>query len=157
MFCIIWSFLINNVSSVYDHSINIFNPRGQLVQVDYAEIASSKGAPLLGIILGECIILITRSQNIDNLLDTRSVDKFVPIDDNIWASFTGLGGDGKALIRRSRKLALNFKEQFDSQPSVLSIARRIGDLQHEATVSGGMIKLLFKMKLIYDRVDFVLR
>lgn len=124
-------------ASQYDQMVNLFDPNGELLQVKYAERASSKGMPLICFISEDCVVVLCRSPPHDSLLDLRTMDKVEKVDDDIWAAYCGLAGDGKSLIRSSRTFSLQFRKMFGYAPPVVSVARAIGDTQHEATLKGG--------------------
>lgn len=121
----------------YDKSITLFSPEGDLLQVAYAQMACEKGEPLVCTISMGGILLCYKSQPSDALLDRRAVDKVSQIDDNIWLTFAGLGGDGRAMVRLGRSFCGDFRTKFGCAPSVMSLARAIGELQHGATLKGG--------------------
>lgn len=141
-------FLIISASQ-YDQMVNLFNPNGDLLQVEYAERASNKGNPLICFTheinhanstsntTETGILLLCRSQPFDQLLDRQSIDKVEKVDDDIWTAFCGLSGDGRSLIRASRSFSSNFRRLFGYAPSVVALAKHIGDTQHEATLKGG--------------------
>ena len=126
-------------ASQYDQMVNLFDPNGELLQVRYAEKASNKGTPLICFISENSICMICRSPLHDSLFDHKTIDKLERVDDNIWASYCGLAGDGKALVRSSRSFSVGFRKQFGYAPPVVAMAKHIGDAQHEATLRGGII------------------
>ena len=130
-------FTVNCSAGRYDTSINVFGPDGRLQQVEYAEVAAKKGSSLIALALKEEIIILTRTQEHDQLLDRRILDKIQCIDDDIWIAVTGLAGDGKEVIRISRMICTNWREQFNAPPPVLAVANKLGNIQHEATIIGG--------------------
>lgn len=126
----------------YDKSITLFSPEGNLLQVEYAKEAGKRGASLLcarSAKDGEVMICIPSPPAVDALLDRRSIDKISRIDDGIWCAFSGLSGDGRLLIKEARKFCINFHSKFGSTPSVETVARFIGELQHESTLTQGTI------------------
>ena len=134
--------ILSNASK-YDQSINLFNLNGRLLQVDYAETASQKGSPIVAFTLNDTVVIVTPSQPLDSLLDRRCIDKVEKIDDHIFAAYSGLAGDGRAVIRLSRSIASDFRRSFGSSPPVSFVAKRIGDFQHQATLKGGIYKNYF--------------
>ena len=128
---------LNCFAGRYDTSINVFGPDGRLQQVEYAEVAAKKGSSLVALALKEELIILTKTQEHDQLLDRRILDKIQCIDDDIWIAVTGLAGDGKEVIRISRMICTNWREQFNAPPPVLAVANKLGNIQHEATIIGG--------------------
>ena len=125
-------------ASKYDQSINQFSPNGRLLQVEYAEIASQQGSSIIAFTFNDTAVIMTPTQAHDKLLDRRCLDKIEKIDDNIFAAFTGLAADGRAMIRWSRSISSEFRQTFGSVPPVSFVAKRIGDFQHKATLKGGV-------------------
>ena len=123
----------------YDKSITLFSPDGELLQVNYANVASKNGAPIICIkaennaIIMCCISLLeTRA-----LLEKRAIEKVSLIDDSIWMGFSGLSGDGRALTRKARLFCNNFRLTFGYPPTISAVAREIGKVHHMATLKGG--------------------
>ena len=138
---------LNCFAGRYDTSINVFGPDGRLQQVEYAEVAAKKGSSLIALALKEEIIVCTKTQEHDQLLDRRILDKIQCIDDDIWIAVTGLAGDGKEVIRISRMICTNWREQFNAPVPVLAIANKLGNIQHEATIIGGKLLDLSSISL----------
>jgi hypothetical protein len=144
---IILCVLLSNVSIVcsdsqsvrYDKNVNLFSSTGELLQVQYARNAGLKGSPILcsQTATDEVIVCIPTSPGLQSLQDRRSVDKLAKITDGIWFAFAGLAGDGRALLKASRNFCTEYQSKFGSIPSVRSVARYIGELQHESTLTGG--------------------
>lgn len=126
-----------NSSSRYDKSAILFSPDGDLLQVEYAEKAGKKGVPLIACCSDNAIVLCTLTSPNYELLDRRYLDKVSEVWDGLWMCCTGLQGDGKALLREARTYCVDFKTQFGCSPSVSALARHIGQIKHQATLTGG--------------------
>lgn len=74
----------------------------------------------------------------DSLLDRRSIDKISKVNDKTWIAFSGLSGDGRFVIQAAQSYSLKFYSKFGFTPAVSSIARSIGELQHESTITRGI-------------------
>lgn len=143
--------LFSFVSSdrMYDKSINMFSPQGKLLQVDYAEIASNKGTPAIAIAgTNGDILILTRTGSNDCFLDRKINDKVERIDDDIWACYSGLAGDSRAVVRVAREYAAEIRSSLGISPAVVSIAKKVGDFQHEATLAGGTLFALYDYSYI---------
>jgi 20S proteasome alpha/beta subunit len=123
----------------YDKNVNLFSSTGVLLQVQYARNAGMKGSPILcsQTSTNEIVVCIPTSPSMQSLQDRRAVDKLAKISDGIWFAFAGLAGDGRALLKASRNFCTEYQSKFGSIPSVRSVARYIGELQHESTLTGG--------------------
>lgn len=138
-------------SAYYDKSFTLFSDTGDLLQVKYARLAGLQGQTVLcaGVPSSTSkdgntdqdvkeVIICMPSQKIQQvLLDRRSVDKVSRIDNHIYVIFSGLAGDGRALIREIREFCINFRSNFGMGPSVLGVAQEIANVQYEATTAGG--------------------
>ena len=122
----------------YDNSITLFSPEGELKQVTYADLAGQRGPALLvATSAAKDIVICTQCTSTDALVDRRAVDKVNKIDDDVFIAFSGLAGDGLALVRDARSFCINHKVAYGCAPSVSAVARHIGDAQHRATLTGG--------------------
>ena len=64
-------------------------------------------------------------------------------------------GDSRELVRNIRKFSIGFRERFGMKPSVSTIARHIGSLQHEASLKGGNnVALQVICKCLYQPYQF---
>jgi len=101
----------------YDKLINVWSPDGELLQVNYAETAGRRGLPVVCLKAKEgdedIVVLCCARSSHSSLLDRRSVDKVNKVDEKggIWVAFSGLAGDGNALVRLSRKICSNYRLQ----------------------------------------------
>ena len=124
-------------SRYYDKQVNVFNAEGDLPQLTYADIAASRGDSLICIATEDnCVVLCTPTGSRAVLQDRRVIDKISKVDDGIWAAFAGLAGDGRALIRISRKLSASYRLSFNAPPTLRFLTKSIADVSHEATLSG---------------------
>jgi 20S proteasome alpha/beta subunit len=74
----------------------------------------------------------------DGLLDRNNSEvKLWGINRLSCATFSGLAGDGLALIRECRRHSSAFESAYECVPSPRALAARIGEEQHEATIRGG--------------------
>jgi len=123
----------------YDKNVNLFSSSGELLQVQYARNAGLRGAPILCSQSAEndIVLCLPTPAAVQTLQDRRSVDKVAKVGDGLWLAFSGLAGDGRALTRAARQFCLDYSSKFGSNPTVRSVARYIGEVQHESTLTGG--------------------
>lgn len=140
-------------SGRYDKNVNLFSSNGELMQVQYARNAGLKGAPILCSQTndGDVILCVPTPADIQTLQDRRSVDKVAQIGDGLWFAFSGLAGDGRALLKYARTFCVDYQMKFGSTPSVRSVARVLGEVQHESTLTGG--KRPYGVQVILVGVD----
>ena len=127
-------------STRYDKSISIFSPEGELSQIKYADRAGENGLPLVCISTTDnSIVLCTPAAPTFSLLDRRCIDKVSKVDEGIWIVFAGLVGDGRHVTLKARQFCNDFQVKFGCRPTVSALAQHIGSLQHEVSLTGGMV------------------
>ena len=121
-----------------DKQVNVFNSEGDLPQLAYADVAASRGETVICLTTEDgAVVLCTPTASNAPLLDRRVVDKVSKVDeDGIWAAFAGLAGDGRALVRVSRRVCANYRLMFNAPPTLRYLTKSVADAQHEATLSG---------------------
>lgn len=87
---------------------------------------------------GDIILCIPTMKENQTLLDRRSIDKVSKVFDNIWFAFSGLAGDGRSLLRNARNFCVEYHSKFGMIPSIKTVVRYISEMQHEATLTGGL-------------------
>ena len=134
----------------YDKNVNLFSANGELLQVQYAKEAGLKGASILCSHTsdGEVVLCIPTREDTQTLQDRRSVDKVAKISEGMWLAFSGLAGDGRAITKSARNFCNDYQFQFGIIPTVRSVARHIGEEQHESTLTGGRRPYGVQMLLI---------
>lgn len=88
--------------SEYDRGVNTFSPEGRLFQVEYAIEASKLGSTAIGLLTREGVILAVEKQITSPLMEPKSVEKIVMIDDCIGCAISGLAADARTLIEHGR-------------------------------------------------------
>ena len=130
-------------SSAHDQAVTTFSPKGELLQVQYAQIAADGGEPCVALSChsGEIVICYPSAPS-SSLLDQRISDKIGRINDGNWAVFSGIAGDGLQILREARDHSSAYESVYGSYPSVQYTAQRIGEIQHSATLKAGTSKTL---------------
>lgn len=88
--------------SEYDRGVNTFSPEGRLFQVEYALEAIKLGSTAVGIHTKQGVILAVEKRITSPLLEPKSVEKLVEIDDHIACAFSGLTADARTLVEHAR-------------------------------------------------------
>lgn len=135
--------------SQHDRQVTTFSTQGELLQLQYAQSASSRGSPSIFIqIDNQTILFLCRSSHRygDQMSDGRVAH--VPnrsvfrIHDSILSKFTGLQGDARLLSKHLRANAMlmhsNFGiEEYSQYLNVQRIAELCADVQHSLTIRSG--------------------
>lgn len=75
------------------------------MQIEYALAAVSAGAPAVGILASNGVVIATEHKHKSILYDERSVHKVEIITDHIGMVYSGMGPDYRLLVKEARRLA----------------------------------------------------
>ena len=120
----------------YDRGVSVFSPEGEILQVVYAERAAARGLSLVCLATRRTVLVLTPSLPTDALLDRKTAHKLNRIDEDAFMGFSGLSGDGRALLRLAQRFSVDFRSKFGVAAPVASVAQFLGDLQHAASLKG---------------------
>jgi 20S proteasome alpha/beta subunit len=122
----------------YDKSITVFSPEGRLLQVEYADKASSKGKLVIcSQTSDDCIVICTATSKFDAIFDEKKQDKVAKISDGLYMIFSGLLGDAKSFASDAQQFCIQYKNTLDSAPGVSALGNFAGDLQYRSSIYGG--------------------
>jgi 20S proteasome, alpha and beta subunits len=125
-------------SNSYDKQVTTFDPQGNLLQLEYAQRAASRGSFGLFFHLGDCIIAVLESSSEEE--KNKSLSR---IHDGMLVKMTGLQGDSRILAKYLLQNALQMEwmegqihEAF-SCVRVKQIADICAEVQHSLTTRPG--------------------
>mmetsp|Transcript_8449 Transcript_8449/g.15936 ORF Transcript_8449/g.15936 Transcript_8449/m.15936 type:complete len:357 (+) Transcript_8449:55-1125(+) len=125
-------------SNSYDKQVTTFDPQGNLLQLEYAQRAASRGSFGLFFHLGDCIIAVLESSSVKER--NRSLFR---IHDGMLAKMTGLQGDSRVLAKYllQNALQMEWMEGQIHEPlscvRVKQIADICAEVQHSLTTRPG--------------------
>ena len=114
--------------SEYDRSVNTFSPEGRLFQVEYAIEAIKLGSTAIGIQTSEGVVLAVEKRITSTLMEPRTVEKIVEVDNHVAVAFSGLTADSKMLVERARVESQSHWFTYDEVMRVESIAQAVSNL-----------------------------
>ena len=127
MRCITLLLLISHVSSEF------LDSNGRLTQVEYANIASTKGGTVIGICSDDVAVLLAWSACSDrNVEPTQKVNR---ITDFIGVSSSGIVSDVNFITDRMFEEATEHSFIFGCDPVPLRLAMSLANYVHERTIS----------------------
>jgi len=125
------------MGSKYDSLTTIFNPDGEILQVNYACKNIRNAGMCLGIITKEGVILASEKEIENKLLETRkSSEKIFKIDNNIAVSVAGLASDANLLVDWARDYSQNHYIKYKNNTPVENVVRFIADEMQIKTQKG---------------------
>ncbi|KAJ8599390.1 hypothetical protein CTAYLR_007035 [Chrysophaeum taylorii] len=113
----------------YDREPCVFDPRGRVLQLDYAEVAANQGETAIGAVTEEVAVLCAQSS---------LRDKLCVVDGRCAATYAGLRADGRGLVDLARLRAARERlSSPDLPPTPRALARALADATHECARGGG--------------------
>ncbi|KAF9764789.1 putative proteasome subunit alpha type-5 [Nosema granulosis] len=109
-------------------NVNTYSPEGRLYQVEYAMKAMNLGTTTIGLRTKEYALLISEKKIISKLQNLHSVKKHFRIFDNIVMGFSGISGDAKTIVEKSRQFCLRQFHLFDQNTKVERLMRYMANL-----------------------------
>ncbi|XP_065367328.1 proteasome subunit alpha type-2 [Calliphora vicina] len=125
-------------SERYSFSLTTFSPSGKLVQLEYALAAVSAGAPSVGIMASNGVVIATENKHKSVLYEEHSVNRVEMISGHIGMVYSGMGPDYRLLVKQARKLAQNYFLTYKEPIPVAQLVQRVATLMQEYTQSGGV-------------------
>merc|ERR1712070_36072 len=114
--------------SEYDRGVNTFSPEGRLIQVEYAIEAIKHGSTAIGIQTAEGCVLACEKRLTSTLMEPKSIQKIMEVDDHIGAAMSGLTADARTLIDRARVETQNHRFTYNEPMSVDSVTQSLCDV-----------------------------
>lgn len=113
----------------YDGHITIFSPEGRLYQIEYALAAvKNNGHTTIGLRGADSVVFVTQKKVQEKLLDPASVTSMYNITPHIGCVVTGMIGDGRALITRSRQIASKFESDNGYEIPVHFLSLKVANI-----------------------------
>ncbi|KAH8357224.1 proteasome subunit alpha type-2 [Drosophila takahashii] len=122
----------------YSFSLTTFSPSGKLVQLEYALAAVSGGAPSVGIMASNGVVIATENKHKSPLYEEHSVHRVEMIYKHIGMVYSGMGPDYRLLVKQARKIAQTYFLTYKEPIPVSQLVQRVATLMQEYTQSGGV-------------------
>lgn len=121
----------------YDRALTLFSPDGRLFQVEYAKEAVNNGAPVIGIVYKEGVLLAGYRRVHTKLVVPESVKKIFLIEPHIAVGTSGWIADARRLIEFAQREVQNYKMTYNEVPTVHYICREVSNVFQAYTQYGG--------------------
>ncbi|CAM9643078.1 unnamed protein product [Choristocarpus tenellus] len=128
----------------YDGSTIIYDPKGRMYQVEYAQEATLRGCTVVGVCDGDCVVLAawTPSPSTIRALPAKAI---WTVDSHVGLAASGLRSDVQYLTDNAFKWCSEHHYVFSSSIPCHVLTRRIADVIHSCTVRGGKRPLAVDM------------
>jgi len=100
------------LNNLYDTDCVTWNPKGKLLQVDYAMEAVKQGSICVGLRSKTHTVLATLKKSKSELASFQ--EKIFKVDDHIGMAISGLTADARVICKYMRNECLNHKYVYDS-------------------------------------------
>ncbi|WP_049920935.1 archaeal proteasome endopeptidase complex subunit alpha [Halopiger djelfimassiliensis] len=127
----------NTHQQAYDRGSTIFSPDGRLYQVEYAREAVERGAPSVGVVTDDGVVLAARKRLRSPLLEAETVEKLYDVDDHLAVAAAGHAADARQLVDVARRAGQRQRLRYGEPIGVAPLATRLADHVQEHTQTGG--------------------
>lgn len=122
----------------YSFSLTTFSPSGKLVQIEYALQAVAAGAPSVGIKAKNGVVIAVEKKHKSPLYDETTINKIESVNDHIGMVYSGMGPDFRLLVRKARKIAVQYYFNYHESIPVSQLVQKVAAVMQEYTQSGGV-------------------
>lgn len=112
----------------FKQSVNSYSSEGRIHQIEYAMKAMNLGTTTIGVRTNEFVILCSEKKLLSKLQNPQSVKKHYKIYDHIALGFSGISGDTKTIVKRSRDFCLSHTHMYDEDAGVERLLKYLSSL-----------------------------
>jgi 20S proteasome subunit alpha 6 len=120
--------------NIYDMDCITWNPKGKVMQIEYAKEAVKQGMMSLGLKSKTHVVLVSLKRNPDDLSDYQ--EKIFEVDEHIGIAISGLLADARNLCEYMRQECLNYWYMHDSQHPIARLIAKVGEKNQHKTIKG---------------------
>lgn len=125
-------------AQMYDSAATMFSPDGRIYQVEYAREAVKRGTTAVGVVYQGGAVLLVDKRISSKLIEAAAVEKIFKIDRHIGCASSGLVGDARMLVARSRAVAANNRVTYGESIEVGMLVKDLSDIMQAYTQNGGV-------------------
>ncbi|CAD26660.1 26S PROTEASOME ZETA CHAIN [Encephalitozoon cuniculi GB-M1] len=112
----------------FKQSVNTYSSEGRIHQIEYAMKAMNLGTTTIGVRTKEFVILCSEKKILSTLQNPKSVVKHYKIYDHIVLGFSGISGDTKTIVKRSRDFCISHTHMYGENISVERLLKYLSSL-----------------------------
>jgi len=117
---------MTSIGTGYDLSASTYSPDGRIFQVEYAAKAVENSGTAIGLRVKGGVVLAVEKLVHSKLLVPVANRRIQTIDQHIGMATSGLLADGRHIANRARDEASNYRDIYNSPPTLKTITDRIG-------------------------------
>ncbi|WEL38700.1 proteasome sububit alpha [Encephalitozoon hellem] len=112
----------------FKQSVNTYSSEGRIHQIEYAMKAMNLGTTTIGVKTKEFVILCSEKKILSTSQNPKSVVKHYKIYDHIVLGFSGISGDTKTIVKRSRDFCISHTHMYGENASVERLLKYLSSL-----------------------------
>jgi 20S proteasome alpha/beta subunit len=122
----------------YGASVLQFSPSGELLQLDYASKAASRGGLIVGLKGSDGVLLVQADRRPDSNLILSSPKRVGFPTLEVGLAVSGLRMDSNYLFKQANELASQHYSAFSSEISSETLSSKLSELYYEHTCTAGV-------------------
>lgn len=122
----------------YDRALSVFSPDGRIFQVEYAQLASERGATVVFASTRDTISVAIEKRLDHKLKILSDGDKFKEVEENIYLSFAGIWPDSLVIVKKAVSICRNFSLHTGEKIDLRQLSLLLSDFIQAYTIKGGM-------------------
>lgn len=124
----------------------MFSPQGELLQIQYADIAAKKGELVIAALSKEKSVVICKALTPTSvLLKKPQENKLVRLNDLNFLALSGMAGDACAFVANAKQYSASVKRSYDLTLGATSMANHLSRVQYQSTLTSGMCIIIFAL------------
>ncbi|OAG29621.1 2S proteasome subunit alpha 4 [Nematocida displodere] len=131
----------------YDQALSVFSPDGRIFQVEYAQLASERGSPVIFFSDGKTIAVAIEKRSESKHKILSDLDKFREVETGIYLTFAGIWPDSLILIDEAIMIARAYAYNTGEKIDIKKLALELSDYVQKYTITGGYRPFGIKMVL----------
>jgi 20S proteasome subunit alpha 5 len=108
-----------------ERNVNAYSSDGRIYQLEYAMKAASLGTTTLGIKLRDGVVVASERKIVTPLQIPGSVKKHYRIYDHCGFAFSGLSGDARTIVKKTREFCVNHEFVYNNRIPIEGIAKKL--------------------------------
>ena len=122
----------------FESQLGIFSPDGRLIQVEYAQNASSQGCTIVMQADQSSIKIYYEDRQPNPLIVSQDRIHRIDYEREFYMAFSGLKPDSLKVVNEAISIICNYKYSTSENITMHQLAKKIGEFQQKFTVSKSM-------------------
>ncbi|KAI5167180.1 20S proteasome subunit alpha 4 [Nematocida sp. ERTm5] len=121
----------------FNRALSIFSPDGRIFQVEYAQLASERGSPVIFYSNGKTIAVAIEKRAESKHKVLSDLDKFKEVETGIYLTFAGIWPDSLIIIDKAVLIAREYAYRIGESIDILKLTLELSDYIQKYTITGG--------------------